>query len=277
MECKMAVTINGKEINNPYLKLIVVIAALAVVGITLAIVLPIVGIILGIIIAALVIAIPFVVIFWHWGISKVSTKIGSNIDVDESSMDRHVGSVLERRGIDKSILVISKHSDLDIQGVDQDTLIVESEDRSIFICETEEKLEILLKEDAKLVLPSSADLKVLSGAGDIKVFHINSIEIASGAGNVDVDQLGISTKVATAAGNVAVSFKEDVEHGTVSIATASGEATVSLPDGATVNFKKKVIVGKIKSEFESTDDGRFLIKFASASGNLNINKKKLLN
>lgn len=263
----MPLKVNGKEINHPAAKAAILIAVGIILVLVATIVIPILGVALGIALLALGIAIPL--LGWKKIVGKVTSKI--NIDGKDHGDIQIESNLFETMSTNKELKIISKDSDLSFNGTDNyNKLSIECDE--ISYTETLDEIKVYIGCDAKITLPKGMRISAMTGVGDIKASNIRRINVATGSGDVKVTNLLESIKGATGAGDFKIIFIKNAIRGEVDLATASGDALITLPADSTVSYQAASISGSTECELPQNDRAPFKVKFAAASGDLSIVK-----
>ena len=144
-----------------------------------------------------------------------------------------------------------------------------------------------------VIAPADIPVKAVTGSGDIYVkTRAGAVELATGSGDMTVENVSGALKAASGAGDLdgdissvkasAVSGSGDITlsvdteaavRADINVSTASGDVTLTFPEGAELAATLKTAFGDIKNELGTSPEAAIKVKAASASGDISLVKR----
>lgn len=117
--------------------------------------------------------------------------------------------------------------------------------------------------------------QIESASGNMKINGtLGKSTIRSASGNVDLKGLTDNAEIVTASGNITVHYPKSFNANELSIKSASGNATILLPEDSRIATDFEAGSGRLLNEVGDTENPTLKIAFRSGSGDLKIKKTK---
>jgi hypothetical protein len=165
-----------------------------------------------------------------------------------------------------------------------DTLVVEAKDSAWLggdLCEV----------DFDVAVPASASVKIKVGSGALRIDGLRGdaeiatgssnvelkgepqrLQCKTGSGNVKVSGLSGGAELKSGSGDIEVNYRRPPASGKLTIATGSGDSTVSFPSGSRVATSFRAGSGRLTNDLGDTAGAPFQLSAAAGSGNLHVKK-----
>lgn len=202
-------------------------------------------------------------------------------------IDAHSGSVMIQASSDQKVKVVATKKDFS----EKCRLTMEKKDDEIEINVKKTGLfsRAECEVDFEIQVPRMVDLDVEMGSGNLTVrgvegeldFKVGSGQVTadgvfrkvdgkSGSGDLSIRGLSGGGELKAGSGNIDLTFATSNLKGEMDIKTGSGNATVSLPKGTSVNSNLKAGSGTMTNEMKNDPNAPFKVSMKAGSGNLII-------